>query len=156
LKKAEALHGKVEEVAGYGKVTVEALGRLETRLPHPDSNDFEMRTSRSFSSIGSQLSRIESLLSTVSVKKPSQLPRNGSMSSLHSTNLDFPEIRSGSRRDSTSPSPIASEEDIPIARSLRGMDRRASVDLQDPQQDEAFRLVFHLSKEYIAYGSNTA
>jgi hypothetical protein len=103
----------VDKIAGYGKVTIEALGRLETRFQRFDSDEHE--NSRSLSSIASQLSRIESLLSVgpgtdsssvaPSFAKPLPLVRRGSISSLYPTCSGVPPL-SGSRRNSLSSSPI--------------------------------------------------
>lgn len=121
MKKTDVLHDKVDEIAEYGKVTVEALGRLETQSQQLESREFEMQTSRSFSSISSQLSRIETFLfsgsgpisSPVPQKpfNPPRIRRTGSTSSLCSTHSASHMI-SESRRNSISSSPIRATQDI--------------------------------------------
>lgn len=100
----------MDEIAEYGKVTVDALGRLETRFHQPESFEYKtLHTSRSWGSIASQLSRIESLLSvgqgTPNSIRPRGLSRTGSASSLHSAYSASPLTRSESRRHSISSSP---------------------------------------------------
>ncbi|KAH8592561.1 hypothetical protein B0O99DRAFT_234303 [Bisporella sp. PMI_857] len=61
---ADVLVSKVGEATGYGKVTVEALSRLETMMETPKTYELDaLNTSRSLSSIASAVSRIESLVS---------------------------------------------------------------------------------------------
>jgi hypothetical protein len=65
LHNSASLITKVDEVASYSKITVEALSRLEDRFAKaPQHNDSSRRSSRSLGDIASQLSRIESLLSS--------------------------------------------------------------------------------------------
>lgn len=115
LNKSGALNCKVDEIAAHGKVTMEALGRLEIRF-HQFGSD-KRENSRSLSSIASQLSRIESLLSVgpgtdsrstdPGYTYPPPLVRRGSTSSLYRTCSGLPPERSGSPRNSRPSSPIS-------------------------------------------------
>ncbi|KFY95329.1 hypothetical protein V500_02834 [Pseudogymnoascus sp. VKM F-4518 (FW-2643)] len=61
---SDVLVSKVGEATSYGKVTVEALSRLESLIEAPKSYEQDaLNTSRSLSSIASTVSRIESLVS---------------------------------------------------------------------------------------------
>jgi hypothetical protein len=65
LKKSASLITKVDEVTSYSKITVEALSRLENCFTEaPQHNVDSRRSSTSLCDIASQLSRIESLLSS--------------------------------------------------------------------------------------------
>jgi hypothetical protein len=112
----------VDEIVDYGVVTVKALGRLECRYERTNTPEHEvLHTSRSLSSIASQLSRVESPLSVGAGSASSPvaptyaglpgLARTGSTSSLYGIYSDSPVMASGSRWNSTSELPIGASKD---------------------------------------------
>ena len=154
LGKVDDLHGKVNEIAEYGKVTVEALERLESRYERARSSTPEHKkldTPRSLDSIASQLSRIESLLSvgpgsasSSVAPKSSKLPRlrrTGSTSSWHSTHSTSAIMASESRKNSFSSWPIKTSTNI-FQRSWSAFGR-PSTKQESVEAEEASRLVFH-------------
>lgn len=65
IVRSDLLLSKVTDTTNYGKVTVEALSRLEGRFENTRAyDDGVLRTAQSFSSMASAISRIESLVST--------------------------------------------------------------------------------------------
>jgi len=122
LNTVDSLHGKVNEIAEYGMVTVEGFGRLDSRyvMARPDALELKnLHIVRSLSSIASQLSRIESLLyikpcSTSSPVAPKfmKTERTGSNSSNHSAYSAPPVMISESWRYSSSLWPITASKNI--------------------------------------------
>jgi hypothetical protein len=104
------------EIVEYGKVTLEALGRLKTRYQQPYSHAHDtMNDLHSLSSIASQLSEIRSLLSVrsdtnsssvaPSFNRPPPAIKEGSSSPLSHVNPGYPPMRTKRRRNSHSLSP---------------------------------------------------
>ncbi|KAH8659379.1 hypothetical protein BGZ60DRAFT_415138 [Tricladium varicosporioides] len=117
---ADVLVSKVGEATGYGKVTVEALSRLETMMETPKTYEIDaLNTSRSLSSIASAVSRIESLVS--------QQFRPSSPARLSSPAYSNPFIGSVPSQPS-SPKIISSVQkrkarfDVPVERNLQNID----------------------------------